>query len=346
MRILLTGGAGYIGSACLRWLLKHGHDAIAYDNLTEGNQQAVPSDRLVIGDILNTGNLARAMREQGTEAVIHLAAVASVPESIANPELYYRINVQGTKSVLDAMYIAGVEGIVFSSTAATYGFQAEMPLRETAAQTPVVPYGRSKLAAEWLIQDYARAHGLGYTLLRYFNASGADSDGRHGESRRRETHLIPIIFEAALGRRPALTIYGHDLATRDGTCVRDYIHVEDLAEAHRLAVEALHPGRAAAYNMGSGTGTTVLEVLRACEEIVGKPIPHRFDAPRPGDPAVLIASPDRITEELGWAPRHPTIHSIVETAWRWHRTHPHGYEQNAPVLGRIPGDQPMLQLPH
>jgi UDP-glucose 4-epimerase len=200
-----------------------------------------------------------------------------------------------------------------------------MPLRETSPQLPVVPYGRSKLAAEWLIQDYARAHGLGYTLLRYFNASGADSDGRNGECRKRETHLIPIIFEVATGRRPELTIYGHDLPTRDGTCVRDYIHIEDLAEAHRLAAEALHPGREAAYNMGSGTGTTVLEVLRACEQVVGRSIPHHLAQPRPGDPATLIASPDRISQELGWKPRYPHIADIVETAWRWHRSHPRGY---------------------
>jgi UDP-glucose 4-epimerase len=331
MKILLTGGAGYVGSACLRWLLGHGHDPIAYDNLVEGNVAAVPDapSRLVVGDIADTSSLAQVLRQRGIDAVMHFAALASVPESIADPEAYYRINVAGTKSVLDAMRAAGVSKILFSSTAATYGFHAEMPLREDSPQTPETPYGTTKLAAEWLIKDYARAYGLSYTLLRYFNASGADPDGRFGEDRRHESHLIPLIFHVATGRRPKVLVYGGDYPTRDGTCVRDYVHTSDLAQAHQRAVEGLKPGMGRAYNLGSGSGVTVLEVLQACEEIIGRPIAHEVVDRRPGDPDVLIASPQRIIQELGWSPRYMDIRDIVRTAWEWHRSHPNGFHQPA-----------------
>jgi UDP-glucose 4-epimerase len=327
MKILLTGGAGYVGSACLRWLLGHGHDPIAYDNMQEGNVAAVPDAprRLIIGDIAETDRLAEVLRQHGVEAVMHFAALASVPDSIADPESYYRVNVAGTKSVLDAMRAAGVRKVLFSSTAATFGFRAEMPLREDSPQTPETPYGTTKLAAEWLIKDYARAYGLGYTSLRYFNASGADLDGDFGEDRRHESHLIPLILQVAVGRRPRVMIYGNDYPTRDGTCVRDYVHTADLAQAHQLAVEALEPGVGRAYNLGSGTGATVLEVLLACEETVGRPIAHEIVGRRPGDPAVLIASPDKIIKELGWSPRLTDIRDIVRTAWEWHHRHPQGY---------------------
>jgi UDP-glucose 4-epimerase len=325
MKILLTGGAGYIGGACLRWLLRHGHDPIAYDDLSEGNRSAAPEGRLVVGDILDRGRLASALRDHQAEAVLHFAALASVPDSIADPDNYYRVNVLGTKSVLDAMRDAGVPRIVFSSTAATYGFRAEMPLTEDAAQLPETPYGTTKLAAERMIMDYARAYDLGYAILRYFNASGADEGGEHGEDRRCESHLIPLTLQVAAGKREALNICGDDWPTRDGTCVRDYVHTDDLAEAHRLAVEAIGPGVGRVYNLGSGTGATVLEVLRACEEAVGRPIPHRVVPRRPGDPAVLIASPEKIARELGWSPRRSDIRTIVETAWRWHGGHPDGY---------------------
>jgi UDP-glucose 4-epimerase len=329
MKILLTGGAGYVGSACLRWLLRHGHDPVAYDNLEEGNVSAVTdaSNRLIVGDIIETNSLARVLREHRIEAVMHFAALASVPDSIVDPEAYYRVNVIGTKSVLDAMRAAGVRKILFSSTAATYGFHSEMPLREESPQTPETPYGTTKLAAEWLIKDYTRAYGFGYTLLRYFNASGADSDAEHGEDRRRESHLIPLIFQTAVGHRAKLLVYGGDYPTRDGTCVRDYIHTEDLAQAHQRAVETLEPGMGRAYNMGSGTGVTVLEVLQACMKVTGQPIPYEVVSRRPGDPAVLIASPEKITRELGWTPRHGDIHDIVQSAWEWHRRHPDGYKR-------------------
>ena len=325
MKILLTGGAGYIGGACLRWLIRHGHDPIAFDDLSEGNRSAVPDGRLVVGDILDRNRLASALRDHRAEAVMHFAALASVPDSIADPDNYYRVNVLGTKSVLDAMRDAGVPRIVFSSTAATYGFRAEMPLTEDAPQLPETPYGTTKLAAERMIMDYARAYGLGYAILRYFNASGADEGGDHGEDRRRESHLIPLTLQVAAGVGEKMNICGDDWPTRDGTCVRDYVHTDDLAEAHRLAVEAIGPGDGRVYNLGSGTGATVLEVLRACEAAVGCPIPHRVVPRRPGDPAVLIATPEKIGRELGWSPRRSDIRTIVETAWRWHGGHPDGY---------------------
>ncbi len=326
MKIVLTGGAGYIGSACLRWLLRHGHDPIAFDNLSEGNRGAVPEGRLVIGDILDTERLAAVLREHRAEALMHFSALASVPDSINDPDNYYRVNVLGTKSVLDAMRMAEVPRIVFSSTAATYGFDAEMPLREDSPQLPETPYGTTKLAAERMIQDYARAYHLGYAILRYFNAAGADPDGQHGEDRRHESHLIPLTLQVAVGRRDKLKIYGGDWETRDGTCVRDYIHTEDLAQAHQLAVENIGPGVGRVYNLGSGTGTTIWEVLRACEKAVGRPIAHEVVERRPGDPGTLIASPEKITKELGWSPRYPEIGAIAETAWNWHKNHPGGYQ--------------------
>lgn len=325
MKIFLTGGAGYIGSACLRWLLKNGHDPIAYDNLCEGNRASIPADRLVVGEIADTAKMVEVMRQHGAEAVMHFAALASVPESIADPDGYYTTNVLGTKSVLDAMRQAGVPRIVFSSTAATYGFRSEMPLVEDSPQTPETPYGTSKLSAEWLIRGYARAYNLGYAILRYFNASGADPDGQFGESRRHENHLIPLVLLTAVGKRDKLLICGDDWDTRDGTCVRDFVHTDDLAQAHQLAVENIGPGVGRYYNLGTGEGVTVKEVLAACEAVVGRPIPHEVVARRPGDPATLFATPAKIIKELGWSPRFPDIHSIVETAWRWHSTHPSGY---------------------
>ncbi len=327
MKLLLTGGAGYVGSAALRWLLKNGHDAIAYDNLSEGNRAAVPDSeqRLVVGDLLDTELLTKTLRERKIEGVLHFAAVASVPDSIKDPDGYWRINVLGTKSVLDAMRAAGVWRIVFSSTAATYGFHEEMPLREDVHKRPETPYGTTKLACEYIIADYARAYHMGYAAMRYFNASGADLDGLYGEDRRHEAHLIPLTLMAALGKREKLLIYGDDYPTRDGTCLRDYIHTADLAQAHQLAIEKLEPGKGRAYNLGSGTGATVLEVLRACEAAAGKPIHHELVARRPGDPAVLVASPDRAIEELGWKPQYSDLKTIVESAWKWHVGHPHGY---------------------
>lgn len=325
MNVLCTGGAGYVGSACLRGLLGEGHEAFAFDDLSEGNRAAVPGDRLAVGDICDREALVRAMRDHAIDAVMHFAALANVPDSIAEPERYYRTNVIGTICVLDAMREAGVSRILASSTAAVYAFDQPMPLDEQSALGPEVPYGTTKLAAERMIADYARAHGFGYALLRYFNASGADADGAHGESRRRESHLIPLALQAVLGKREKLLVYGGDWATRDGSCVRDYVHVEDLARAHARCLESLAPGTARVYSLGTGTGFTVLEVLAACEAVTGHAVPHEIVGRRPGDPAVLIASPERIRRELGWTPRYREIEAIVETAWCWHRDHPDGY---------------------
>lgn len=325
MRILLTGGAGYVGSACLRWLIKNGHEPVAYDNLSEGNAAAVPGERLVVGDLENREAIAEALRSHGAEAVMHFAAVASVPDSIADPDTYWKVNVVGTKNVLDAMRDCGVRTLLFSSTAATYSFDNPMPLTEDAALVPQVPYGTTKLAAERLIADYARAYEMGYTFLRYFNASGADPDGEYGEDRRSESHLIPLILYAATGRRDKVLVFGGDWDTRDGSCVRDFVHTDDLAQAHQLAIESLEPGMGRVYNVGNGAGHTVLEVLRACEEAVGRSVPHEIVERRPGDPGVLVASPERLKSELGWQPRHDDIRDIASTAWQWTNRYPKGY---------------------
>jgi UDP-glucose 4-epimerase len=324
MKVFVTGGAGYVGSACLRWLARHGHEVMAYDNLSEGNEAAVEGGRLVVGDLQDRAKMTQVLREFRPDAVMHFAALASVPDSIKDPESYYRINVDGTKNLLDAMLENGIKRIVFSSTAATYSFAAEMPLRETSPQVPEVPYGRSKLAAEFLIRDYCRAYDVGFTIFRYFNASGADLDGRHGEARKHEGHLIPLALSVAVGVREKLMVFGSDYPTKDGSCVRDYVHTADLASAHQLAVESLQPGMQRFYNLGSGVGVTVFEVLQACQKVVGKPIRHDVVARRPGDPAVLIASDESIRKDLNWRPRHG-IDEIVSSAWKWHQGHPHGY---------------------
>jgi UDP-glucose 4-epimerase len=330
MRVLLTGGAGYVGSACLRWLQSHGHDPIAFDDLSEGNRASVPADRLVLGDILDQTKLAEAMTRHRIEAVMHFAALASVPQSIAQPEEYWRVNVQGTKCVLDAMRACGVKRIVFSSSAATYSFNVAMPIEESSDQLPQVPYGTTKLAGERIIADYAKAYGFGFACLRYFNASGADPDGCFGEDRRQETHVIPLVMLTAVGRRAEFLVYGGDWPTSDGSCVRDFVHTDDLAAAHQLALETMESGRGEAFNVGLGRGYSVLEVVRSCERAAGCAIPHRIVERRPGDPAVLVASSAKLRAR-GWATRFSTLDEIVDTAWRWHRDHPHGYGQRSQV---------------
>ncbi len=326
MKMLLTGGAGYVGSACLRWLIKQGHDPIAYDDLSTGNRAAVPNPaRLVVGDILDQEKVEHTIRTHDIETVMHFAAVASVPESIAQPDLYWRVNVLGTKSLLDAMVACEVKTIVFSSTAATFAFTEEMPITEASPQLPETPYGTTKLACEWIIMESARAYDMGYTIFRYFNACGADAGGDYGENRPEESHLIPLIFAAALGKRDTLKVFGNDFDTRDGSCVRDYIHNDDLAQAHQLAAETLQPGMGRDYNLGSGIGTTVLEVVQACERVTQLSIPYEIAGRRPGDPATLIASSEKAKQELGWKPQYTTVEPIAQTAWDWHSKHPDGY---------------------
>jgi UDP-glucose 4-epimerase len=325
MKILLTGGAGYVGSACLRRLLRNGQEAVAYDDLSTGNANSIPKSQLIVGDINDGPRLTTVLRDGKFDTVMHFAALASVPDSINDPAAYYHVNVCGTKSVLDAMRDAGVTRLICSSTAATYSFAAKMPLNEDSPQKPEVPYGTTKLAAEWMIKDYCRAYGLGYVIFRYFNASGAELDGSHGECRSYESHLIPLIFSAALGRRPAVSVFGRDYETTDGTCVRDYVHVDDIAQAHESAMQLIEPGKGQSYNLGSGTGATVLEVLRAAEKVVGRSIPHTFVGRRPGDPGVLVATPERAVKNLRWKPALSDLNTILSSAWQWHSTHPTGY---------------------
>lgn len=329
MRLLLTGGAGYVGSACLRRLLRNGHDAVAYDNLSEGNSQSIPSERLIVGELGDLAHLTDVLCKGRFDAVMHFAAKASVPDSINDPDTYYQDNVVGTKNVLDAMRKAEIQRIIVSSTAATYSFAAEMPLNEESAQLPEVPYGSTKLAAEWMIKDYARAYGIGYVIFRYFNASGADLNGEHGESRKHESHLIPLIFSAALGKRPAVSVFGGNYKTPDGTCIRDYVHVDDIAQAHESAVGKIKSGEGQCYNLGSGTGATVLQVIKACEKAAGRAIPYQIVDPRPGDPGTLVTSPAKAIKELGWSLTNSSIDTIVSSAWRWHSSHPEGYGNNA-----------------
>ncbi len=327
MKVLVTGGAGYVGSACLRYLLTQGWDAVAFDNLCQGHRGAVPADRLIEGDINDTEAVRAAIRSVGAEGVLHFAAATDVAESVRNPEYHYANNIAGTLSLLVAMREEGVKRLLFSSTSATYGLAPEVPMRETTGQNPVCAYARTKLAVEWMIRDFATAYGLGFTLLRYFNAAGADPDGANGEDHVPENHLIPIVLEVPRGQREEVLVYGGDYDTPDGTCIRDYVHTRDLASAHFLAMSRTTETTDAVFNIGTGRGHTVLEVLRACEEIVGEKIPHRIVDRRPGDPPALVADPTKLKTELGWEPEYPELRSIVETAWQWHQAHPNGYRQ-------------------
>jgi UDP-glucose 4-epimerase len=325
MRVLVTGGAGYVGSACLRHLLGHGYHAVAYDNLAQGHREAVPADRFEFGDIADTANLTRVLREMRADAVMHFAAATYVGESVTDPEYHYRNNIAGTLSLLNAMRQTGVKRMLFSSTCATYGMNPKVPMAEDSVQEPCSPYARTKLAVEWMIRDFAHAYGLGFTLLRYFNAAGASPDGQFGEDHNPENHLIPLALQVPLGKREKLTVFGNDYPTPDGTCLRDYVHVDDLAQAHRLAIEATSAGTAEVYNIGTGTGTSVMEIIRACEAVTGQTVKFDVVARRPGDPPALVASPEKLKGRLGWRPVYTDIKDTIATAWRWHQAHPSGY---------------------
>ncbi len=314
-----------MGSACLRHLLRHGYEAFAYDNLSQGHVQAVPDGRLTVGDISDTAKLTETMTAQRIDAVMHFAAATYVGESVENPEYHYRNNIGGTLSLLNAMRKAGVKRMLFSSTCATFGMNPTVPMAEDSKQDPCSPYARTKLAVEWMIRDFAHAYGLGFTLLRYFNAAGADPDGNHGEDHRPENHLIPLVLQVALGQRERLVVFGSDYPTPDGTCIRDYVHTVDLAQAHQLAIDATTPSTAEIYNVGTGKGSSVLEIIQACEAVTGKKIPYVVAARRPGDPPALVAAPEKLKRQLGWLPRYTNIHDTVKTAWQWHQRHPNGY---------------------
>jgi len=337
--VVVAGGAGYIGSHAVKGLAAAGYDVVVYDNLSAGHPEAVKriaaacpsrSIRLVEGDVLDTPLLTRVLQSSGAEAVMHFAARLLVGESVREPIGYYRANVTGTMSVLEAMAAAGVRRFVFSSTAATFGEPLTTPIDETHPQRPINPYGETKLAVERALPHVERATGIRWKVLRYFNAAGADPDGLIGEDHEPEEHLIPRALLAVRGGAP-LTVFGDDYPTPDGTCIRDYVHVTDLAAAHVEALGALERGAASsAYNLGNGEGISVREVIEAVARATGRPVPHNTGPRRPGDPARLVASSERIRRELGWQPRFGRLDAIVETAWRWHERHPHGYRSTAP----------------
>jgi UDP-glucose 4-epimerase len=325
MRILVTGGAGYIGSHAIRLFLARGHEVWVYDNLSAGHRRAVPAERLVVGDLGELPRLDHALMLHRIEAVVHFAAFTYVGESVRDPGKYYQNNLVNTLGLMECMRRNRVARFVFSSTCATYGVPERVPITEDEPQRPINPYGAGKLAVERALADYAAAYEWGYAALRYFNAAGASPDGTIGEDHDPETHLIPLVLEVALGRRPHIEVFGTDYPTPDGTCIRDYIHVDDLAEAHLRALEALRPGKGLCYNLGTGRGYSVREVVRTAEEVTGKPVAVKEGPRRPGDPPVLVASSEKAQRELAWRPRYTELRPIVETAWNWHRNHPRGY---------------------
>jgi len=321
MKILVTGGAGYIGSICVEKLLNAGHQVAVFDNLTEGHRSAIdPRATFLRGDLQVADEIELAMEQSGPEAVMHFAANALVGESMQNPAKYFRNNVAAGVNLLEAMVKKGVKRFVFSSTCATFGTPDRVPIDETLPQRPINPYGESKLMFEKVLRWFDEIHGLRYVALRYFNAAGASE--RYGEDHRIESHLIPNVLKVALGQRESVSIFGTDYETPDGTCIRDYIHILDLAQAHMLALDV---ERSAQYNLGTGGGTSVREIISTCEKVTGKKIAVREEARRAGDPARLIAASEKIQRELGWKPEFQAIEKIIESAWSWHVRHPHGY---------------------
>lgn len=315
MRVLVVGGAGYIGSHAAHALKRRGHEVLIYDNLSTGRRALAEGFELIAGDILDGASLAAALRR--ADAVMHFAALAYVGESVEHPRKYFQNNVLGGISLLNAVQESKVRNFVFSSTCAVYGMPKQMPISEDTPRLPVNPYGATKLAFEHALEAYDRAYGVRFASLRYFNAAGCDEEGRAGEIHAPETHLIPSAFEAIFGERPVLEVYGTDYPTKDGTCIRDYIHVNDLAEAHVLALEYLERGGASVeLNLGTGQGNSVQEVLSMIERVTGRAVPKRVAARRPGDPAELVADPRRAEQLLSWKAKR-SLDDIVATAWKW-----------------------------
>ena len=324
MRVLVTGAAGFIGSVVTEQLLEAGHDVVALDSLKHGHAAAVlPPAQFVQADLLDAERLTEIVVSSEVDAVIHLAAEALIDESIRNPGLFFRVNTVGGLNLLEAMRAAEVKRLIFSSTAAVYGEPATTPISEEAACLPMNPYGESKLAFERMLRWYGIAYDLRSISLRYFSACGASD--RFGEHHEPETHLIPILFEVALGQRDAIDLYGADYETPDGTCIRDYVHVHDIAQAHLLALADVEASTHPAYNMGNSRGYSNREVIDTVREVTGREIRVNVADRRPGDPAKLVASDHRIRAELGWQPRYPDLGAMIETAWAWRLQHPHGY---------------------
>jgi len=324
MRVLVTGGAGYVGSHASKLLAECGHDVLIVDNLAEGHRPAIGKAKFAQADLMDRKGIAALLSENKIEAVMHFAAFAYVGVSVREPAVYYQNNIVGSLSLLDAMRDAGVNRIVFSSSCATYGIPQRVPITEDHPQNPISPYGFTKFVIERALADYSHAYGIGYAALRYFNASGAAADGTIGEDHDPETHLIPLILQVALGQREHVDIFGSDYPTPDGTCVRDYIHVDDLASAHVAALEKLQPGMQLMLNLGTGNGASVQEVVDLCREITGKPIATRMVERREGDPPELVANASAAKRELNWQAKH-SMREIIESAWSWHSKHPNGY---------------------
>jgi UDP-glucose-4-epimerase GalE len=325
--ILVIGGAGYIGSYMCKYLAKHGYNPIVFDNLIYGHRQAVKWGPFIKASMSDSNLLGEIFEKYEIVAVMHFAAFCYVGESVTEPAKYYRNNVSETINLLQAMIEKRVSNFIFSSTCATYGEPMEIPITEEHPQNPINPYGKSKLMVEQILDDFKNAYGLQSISLRYFNATGADPDGELGEDHRPETHLIPLILQTALGQRETINIFGDDYQTKDGTCIRDYIHIADLAQAHLLALERLLNGfDGERYNLGNGDGYSVKEVIEVARQVTEKQIPAKIVERRPGDPAVLIGSSEKIVNELGWKPQFADLNTIIETAWKWHKSHPDGYQ--------------------
>ncbi|MCL2372246.1 MAG: UDP-glucose 4-epimerase GalE [Defluviitaleaceae bacterium] len=327
MSVLVIGGAGYVGSHMVAALAEKGVNTVVLDNLEKGHREAVwPGAKLYVGDMRDAGLMAQMFSQEKISTVVHFAAYSLVAESMANPHKYYDNNVSGTLALLKSMQEHNVGKIVFSSTAAVYGMPDETPIMETAPERPINPYGESKLAVERMLKWFDQAHGIKYMALRYFNVAGAHESGKIGEDHNPETHLIPLVLQTAAGKREALDIYGSDYPTADGTCIRDYIHAMDLADAHILAMQALeNGGNSAVYNLGSGSGFSNLQIVEAAKKITGVDFKVNIKARRPGDPPTLIASSEKIKQELGWRPTRTNIETIISTAWRWHKNNPNGF---------------------
>ncbi|MBC2580568.1 UDP-glucose 4-epimerase GalE [Clostridium sp. DJ247] len=328
MSILVCGGAGYIGSHMVAELLEKGEDVVIIDNFQKGHRDAILGGKVYEGDLRDKKILDKVFTENNIEAVIDFAADSLVGESVIEPLKYFNNNVGGTINLLEAMKDYNVKNIVFSSTAATYGEPDRVPIEEGDKTFPTNPYGESKLTVEKILKWCDKAYGIKYTALRYFNAAGAHVSGKIGEDHKPESHLIPIILQVALGQRDKIMIYGDDYNTEDGTCIRDYIHVTDLANAHLLAVNRLkNGGQSIICNLGNGTGFSVKQVIEVCRKVTGCNIQAEVAPRREGDPAILIASSDKAMEQLGWNPKYNSIETIIETAWNWHKNHPYGYEK-------------------